>query len=253
VGLTDLEKPVYRRRTGSAVAAGPAGGQGGNRFAPVPHPDPDSPRRGGTDDAEMATGYRRILAAVLGTVMSMTVPVLTGTDRTAQAASTRKALAALTADQRAFLRTATAAARTSQRRYGLPASVVIAQTVLETGWGTSDLARTASNYFGMTCGAAGSGPVATGCRTGPDRYCDRSGCRPGTASFRTYRTMADSFADHGRHLSTNPRYSHAHTARSRPDTFVKRIALAGYATDPQYAERLTRIMKKYGLHRHNGR
>jgi flagellum-specific peptidoglycan hydrolase FlgJ len=65
--------------------------------------------------------------------------------------------------------------------------------------------------------------------------------------------MADSFADHGRLMKTNPRYRSAYTARSRPATFVKRMARAGYATDPGYAGRVIGIMKKYKLTRYDKR
>jgi flagellum-specific peptidoglycan hydrolase FlgJ len=197
----------------------------------------------------MAPGYRRIVAAAIGASLSVTGPVLTGTEPDAVAGPTSR----LSAEQRAFLTTATATARTSQRRHGVPASVVIAQAVLETGWGTSDLSRSNRNYFGMTCGAAGAGPVATGCRSGPDRVCDRKGCRRTILSFRVYRSMGDSFTDHGRFLSTDERYRRAYAARGNPETFVKRMAKAGYATDPRYADRLIRIMSKYRLKRHDRR
>lgn len=197
----------------------------------------------------MAAGLRRIVAATVGALMSVTAPALTGTEPDAFAGPTSR----LSAEQRAFLAHATAVARTSQRRYGVPASVVIAQAVHETGWGKSDLARSARNYFGMTCGAAGGGPIAAGCRNGPDRVCDRTGCRATVHSFRVYRSMDDSFADHGRFLSTDPRYRKAYAARGKPKTFVKRVAKAGYATDPRYAERIVRIMTKYRLQKHDRR
>jgi flagellar protein FlgJ len=65
--------------------------------------------------------------------------------------------------------------------------------------------------------------------------------------------MADSFADHGRQMKSNPRYTSAYKARSRPTTFVKRMARAGYATEPGYAERVIGIIKKYKLTRYDKR
>jgi flagellar protein FlgJ len=200
----------------------------------------------------MVHGLHRIIAVALGALLGLTVPsVAIGDPADARAPTGRRVK--LTASQKAFLETVAGAARTSQRRYGVPASVAIAQAVLETGWGTSDLVRTARNYFGMTCGPAGGGPIATGCVVGSDRVCDRSGCWPSAASFRAYRTMADSFADHGRQMKTNPRYRSAYKERSRPATFVKRMARAGYATDPGYADRVIAIMKKYKLNRYDKR
>jgi flagellum-specific peptidoglycan hydrolase FlgJ len=186
---------------------------------------------------------RRFVAAAIGALMSVTLPFLAGTEPAASADPGRR----LSAEQRAFLVSATSTARANQGRYGVPASVVTAQAVLETGWGTSDLSRTARNYLGMTCGSAGTGPIATGCRNGPDRVCTRTRCRSTVQSFRVYRSMSDSFADQARMLSTDPRYRKAYAARGKPKTFVKRMAKAGYATDPRYADRLIRIMKKYRL------
>jgi flagellum-specific peptidoglycan hydrolase FlgJ len=222
----------------------------GNRFAPGPHPQSRLASGVHTDDADMVDAHRRIIAAALGTLLGLTAPAVV-TAGAADAKAVRATRVVLTAEQRAFLGTVAPAARTSQRRYGVPASVVIAQAVLETGWGSSEMARTARNYFGMTCGPNGGGPIASGCVTGSDRVCDRTGCRPSTASFRVYRTMADSFADHGRQLKTNKRYKSAYKARSRPATFVKRMARAGYATDPGYAQRVIAIMNKYKLSKYN--
>jgi flagellar protein FlgJ len=196
-----------------------------------------------------------MVAALLGLLLGSTaaIAVLPDAADAKWGAKSGAKRVRLTSEQWAFLGTVAAAARTSQRRWGVPASVTIAQAVLETGWGTSELARSARNYFGMTCGPNGGGPVATGCIVGSDRVCDRTGCWPSTASFRVYRSMADSFADHGRTLGTNPRYRSAYKARSRPATFVKRMAKAGYATDPAYAQRVIAIINKYKLNRHNKR
>lgn len=222
----------------------------GNRFATRSHPKSGPHKGSRTDDAVMVCRYRRFVAALAGTLLGLTAPVaLTADPAAAKAALGRRVV--LSADQRAFLESIAPAARNSQRRYGVPASVVIAQAVLETGWGTSEVARTARNYFGMTCGPNGGGPIAAGCVAGTDRFCDRTGCRPGAASFRAYHTMADSFADHGRQLKTNPRYRSAYKARSRPATFVRRMAKAGYATDPGYAGRVIAIINKYKLNKYN--
>jgi flagellum-specific peptidoglycan hydrolase FlgJ len=196
--------------------------------------------------------HHRALAAALGTLLGLTAPTVVVAGA-AEAKAVRGKRVVLTAEQRAFLGTIAPTARSSQRRYGVPASVVIAQAVLETGWGTSEVARTARNYFGMTCGPNGGGPIATGCLVGSDRVCDRTGCWPSAASFRVYRTVADSFADHGRQLKTNPRYRAAYRARSRPATFVRRMARAGYATDPGYAKSVIGIINKYKLNRYNKR
>jgi len=155
----------------------------------------------------------------------------------------------LSGAQSAFLDTASRAALQSQARYGIPASVTVAQAILESGWGRSALARNANNFFGMTCGRRGAGSVAIGCRTGADRHCDAKGCRPSTARFRVYASMADSFRDHGLLFVNMPRYTTAYLNRADPDRFAVELHRAGYATDPKYAGRLTAIMAKYDLYR----
>jgi flagellar protein FlgJ len=183
-------------------------------------------------------------AALLGAAAILVDPTAAGA---APARSGRK----LTARQSAFLTEVVGPARTSQRRYGVPASVVIAQAILETGWGDSTLSRTASNYFGMACAGGRPGPIAIGCQTGPDRACDQQGCRKVTAEFRVYRSAADSFRDHGRLYATKPRYARAYANRRNANRFVVEMHRAGYATDPQYGQMLTRIMVKYNLYRYN--
>ncbi|MCL6594270.1 MAG: hypothetical protein K6T31_09865 [Alicyclobacillus sp.] len=59
--------------------------------------------------------------------------------------------------------------------------------------------------------------------------------------------MEESFADHGRYLLENPRYARALEARGDPREFARRIASAGYATDPAYASKLISLMERYGL------
>jgi flagellar protein FlgJ len=195
---------------------------------------------------------RTVTLAVAGAV-AVAVAAAVALTGPAGAAPARAGKVKLTAKQAAFLSAVVGPARDSQRRYGVPASAVIAQAVLETGWGTSVLARTANNYFGMACAGGRPGPVAAGCQAGVDRFCDRSGCRKSTAEFRVYRSTADSFRDHGRLFSTNPRYARAYANRANANRFVAEMHRAGYATDPRYARSVTRIMAKYHLYRYNRR
>jgi flagellum-specific peptidoglycan hydrolase FlgJ len=159
----------------------------------------------------------------------------------------------LTPAQAAFLARVAGPARASQRAYGVPASVVIAQAVLESGWGASALTRDTNNYFGMTCAAGRRGPVAVGCLLRPDHVCDAGGCRASLAEFRVYRSAGDSFRDHGRQFASGRRYAKARAQRRNPNRFVVEVQRAGYATNPRYAQLLTRIMVKFNLYRFNAR
>ena len=62
----------------------------------------------------------------------------------------------MTQQQNAFLKIAVPAAQFTQRMYGVPASITIAQAILESGWGKSELARSANNYFGIKVPSSGA-------------------------------------------------------------------------------------------------
>jgi flagellum-specific peptidoglycan hydrolase FlgJ len=209
----------------------------------------------------LKVGVLSLLSLVAGTTALSATPtdaaaraltVPTGGSRVS-AESATAATARLPTRQARFLRRMIDPARRSHRRDGVPASVTIAQAILETGWGASALARSANNFFGMTCTDGDPGPIATGCRLSPDRYCDAGGCHQYLANFRVYRSLSESVRDHGRNLMTNPRYAQAKAQRRHPDRFVVELERAGYATNPQYAELLTKIMVKYDLYRYDAR
>lgn len=69
--------------------------------------------------------------------------------------------------------------------------------------------------------------------------------------FRKYRTMQDSFRDHGLLLATAPRYADARGALDDPREFTRRIAAAGYATSPTYAADLIRLMDAENLYQYD--
>lgn len=135
-------------------------------------------------------------------------------------------------------------ARASMSRTGVPASIILAQAALETGWGSSSIGD-AKNLFGIKGrGPAGSIRVPThevvnGRRV---RIMD---------DFRKYNSWQESFEDHGRLLSQNPRYANAMRHRNDPDRFAQELQRAGYATDPQYASKLISIMRSNDLYRFN--
>ena len=94
--------------------------------------------------------------------------------------------------------------------YGVPASVTIAQAILESGWGGSELATRANNYFGIKCAAVAS-PHQIGCIDKATWEHLNGNDVTVTASFRRYASMRDSFLDHGLFL-TKPRYAAAFKA-----------------------------------------
>ncbi len=143
------------------------------------------------------------------------------------------------------------AARDSRAATGVPASVTLAQAVLETGWGESALTREDHNVFGMKCFGS-PGEHAIGCRDYSTFECSPTGgCFDMDATFRAYARVADSYRDHGELLSQWPRYATAMEHKDDPDRFAREIHKAGYATDPQYADKLIDIMGKYDLYRYD--
>lgn len=129
--------------------------------------------------------------------------------------------------------------------YGIPASITMAQAILESGNGNGTLARTANNHFGIKCGSQW---------TGDKVYHDddaKGEC------FRAYPSADESFKDHAEFLHQRSRYQFLFDYDADDYTnWAKGLKQAGYATAPTYAESLIRIIeteKLYLLDRKNGR
>ncbi|HEV7666321.1 MAG TPA: glycoside hydrolase family 73 protein [Chloroflexota bacterium] len=146
-----------------------------------------------------------------------------------------------------FILSVGAAAREAlQTVDGVPASVTVAQAILESNWGQSQLTREANNYFGIKA----QGQVGNdGAVWLPTLEYANGGSYTIAAPFRAYKSLADSVVDHARLFQQVSLYSFALQASSDPDEFARRIARAGYATDPQYAEKVIDLMKRYDLYR----
>lgn len=154
------------------------------------------------------------------------------------------------ASREAFFARVAGPAQKSMRTWQVPASVTIAQAVLESGWGRSTLTRVDHSYFGMKC-FGGPGPIAVGCSGYATQECEGKACHGTRASFRAYRTMADSFDDHGRQLATLARYRTAMRFTADPERFAREIHKAGYATSPSYAGNLIDLIRRYNLTRYD--
>jgi flagellum-specific peptidoglycan hydrolase FlgJ len=158
------------------------------------------------------------------------------------AAPTATASVPTASAQHAFINEVAPAAIATQREYGVPASVTIAQAIDESGWGLSELATKAHNLFGIK----GAGPA--GSLTLPTREYENGSWVPATASFRAYNDYAESIADHGRLLATASVYRHAMADRTMPDAFAADLA-GVYATNPSYGGQLVGLMRLYDLYR----
>jgi LysM repeat protein len=148
--------------------------------------------------------------------------------------------------QEQFIASIAEAAVDSADNTGVPASVTIAQAILESYWGSSRLAREGNNYFGIKAqprnGSAGAISFTVWEVIGGRNVMQ-------SQAFRAYKTIADSFVDHGRFFLENSRYAAAIAVKDDPRKFAREISRAGYATDPAYASKLIGLMDRYDLYR----
>ena len=122
-----------------------------------------------------------------------------------------------------------------QKEYGIPASITLAQGLLESGAGRSILARQANNHFGIKCGRAWKGK----CYYYDDDAKDEC--------FRKYKNAAESFSDHAFFLQQK-RYAPLFKLKITDyKGWAKGLKKCGYATDPKYADKLISIIERYEL------
>ena len=154
-----------------------------------------------------------------------------------------------TSSEQAFLDSIAPLAQESQRQHGVPASVAMAQAIIESGWGTSELTTQGNAYFGIKCN--GESQYSTGCVTmGTWEHIDGEDISIDDA-FRTYPDAASSFLDHGDFLSSLPRYAPAFDYTDDPDQFIRKVHEGGYATDPSYSDKIINKMVKYDLYQYD--
>jgi flagellum-specific peptidoglycan hydrolase FlgJ len=144
--------------------------------------------------------------------------------------------------QQAFINQIAPGAMAAQQRYGVPASVTIAQAIDESNWGQSGLAAQDNNLFGIK----GNGPA--GAVTLPTQEYVGGQWETINASFRVYHNIAESIADHAELLATSGYYQRAMADRAVPDAFANDLT-GVYATDPEYGANLIALMRLYNLYR----
>ena len=159
--------------------------------------------------------------------------------------------------QHVFIYQAAIPAKQSELQTGIPASITIAQAILESGWGKHHIGS-ANNYFGVKAhklaGKINSGPVATGYADVATKEHIKGEDITIVDHFRTYNSMADSFIDHGLFLKNNKRYSLAlkrYAQTGDTNEFARDLQKAGYASALYYADLLIKIMTKYHLNQYN--
>lgn len=144
---------------------------------------------------------------------------------------------------RAFQEKLGAHAAEAEAATGVPAKFMLGQAALETGWGKRMIRNSdgsnANNLFGIKAGPGWKGKVATAVTT---EYVNGHAHQK-VEKFRAYDTPADSFKDYARMLANNPRYDKVLDHAGDASAFAHGLQRAGYATDPQYGAKLSKIIK----------
>ena len=129
------------------------------------------------------------------------------------------------------------AAMQSMKTYGIPASIKLAQGILESGSGNGTLCRTANNHFGIKCKEEWTGETVSHTDDAPNEC------------FRKYRSAMESYNDHSEFLANRVYYQNLFTLdKSDYAAWAKGLKKAGYATDPRYPQKLISIIERYKLY-----
>lgn len=124
------------------------------------------------------------------------------------------------------------------QKYRIPASITLAQGIIETSAGRSMLCTKANNHFGIKCSNGWTGP-----------YMLANDDRP-NEKFRAYKSARESYEDHSKFLTQNPRYFFLFKLNPKDYRgWAYGLKSAGYATNPRYADMLIGLIEDYQLYR----
>ncbi|WP_271408479.1 flagellar assembly peptidoglycan hydrolase FlgJ [Pseudomonas sp. Q1-7] len=147
------------------------------------------------------------------------------------------------ASREEFIETLLPMAEKAAERIGVDPRYLVAQAALETGWGKSIIRQgdgdSSHNLFGIKAHKAWDGESA---RVMTTEYKGGKAVKE-AASFRAYNSFEQSFHDYVSFLENNNRYDKALDSADNPEQFVRELQKAGYATDPQYARKITQIAR----------
>ncbi|MEE9494047.1 MAG: flagellar assembly peptidoglycan hydrolase FlgJ [Gammaproteobacteria bacterium] len=133
-------------------------------------------------------------------------------------------------------------ARDAARKLGTSPEVLIAQSALETGWGKSMIQQAdgnnSFNFFGIKANTAWQGDRAVS----QTLEFENGAMQQRRDSFRAYTSVKESFDDYVHFLQQNPRYHQVLQSGGNTDRYIQSLQDAGYATDPEYASKIQRII-----------
>jgi flagellar protein FlgJ len=147
-----------------------------------------------------------------------------------------------TESQSNFVKQHSEVASAIEKKTGIPAGFMLGQAGHETGWGKHEIklkgGTPSCNLFGIKAGANWTGKVAEVTTTeyvnGTPQKC--------VQKFRAYDSYADAFKDYARMISESPRYAKIKDQTNSAQSFASGLQKAGYATDPDYAAKLSRAI-----------
>lgn len=140
-----------------------------------------------------------------------------------------------------YIKTFSEVAQLEMEAYGIPASITLAQGLLESGYGKGELARKTNNHFGIKC--------HTGWQGDYDFHDDdaKGEC------FRKYNHPMYSYRDHSIFLSTRSRYAFLFDYKTTDyKSWARGLRKAGYATDKKYPQKLIYLIEKHELYQYDG-
>lgn len=239
VGLADMlvrqlsnsiNKPLPSDDDGAAGAGAGAGATiaGGNSGTPA---GPDIPLLRGMSDMDKAALFQGIANS---------------TDSGSQGGKgqSRRSGVQRPAHVEAFQNRLQADAEAASKVTGIPAKFMLAQAALETGWGKKEIRSrdgvSAHNLFGIKAGSNWKGKVVEATTL---EYIHGKMQRR-VEKFRAYDNYADSFRDYANLLRSNPRYEKVLASAQDVHGFASGLQRAGYATDPDYAKKLSQIIRQ---------
>jgi len=164
-----------------------------------------------------------------GVTQTATINVIPTIDRTERPLTTQQKV-------ELYLKTFGPIAQREMKQYKIPASITLAQGLLESGFGEGRLAVEGNNHFGIKCHRTWQGEKI---------YHDddeKGEC------FRVYKDAAESYRDHSLFLSERDRYAFLFRLGKRDyKAWAKGLKKAGYATDPKYPDKLIRLIERFDL------
>ncbi|RPI42703.1 MAG: flagellar assembly peptidoglycan hydrolase FlgJ [Betaproteobacteria bacterium] len=222
IGLAD----VMVRQLGRAAAAAPESASGDPDSAGIEPMRPPAERRITPLGANAPAQFDAV----------PNVPASTSTPAAPAAAP------AVPEAARAFVSRLWPHAQEAARTTGVAPHFILGQAALESGWGRSEIRMAdgspSHNLFGIKAGRGWQGPTADVVTT---EYVNGTAVKT-MERFRAYGSYAEAFKDYASLLTANPRYAHVLNERADPAAFARGLQRAGYATDPNYADKLTRVI-----------